>query len=175
MYPDMVVRCMDSTKSRYKFCIGFCSNCNHQGYITERLQKEHNCLNKHCHYFKPIKDNSYWRRKNEEDKVKQTIKRIRKERKQYENEILNRVPEDVKAVLSKHLYDKTYLLAIEGGYLSEDLFGDIDVNLYIKQISPEESTNFDVTFLKSLPEEMQERYRKEQQRIKNDQINKRRG
>lgn len=101
---------------------------------------------------------------------------MKKERRNIENEILNRVPEESKAILSKHLYDKTYLLAIEGDYLNnrEEIFGDMDVNIYIKKISPEEVQNYDVTFLKSLPEEMKERFKKEKQKIKNDR-EKRRG
>lgn len=41
--------------------VGFCHFKEHKGYITKDLLKQHDCLNKGCHYFQVFEDTEYWR------------------------------------------------------------------------------------------------------------------
>ena len=43
------IRCIDGIKRKHDI-IGYCSNLTHKGYLTKKLMKEHDCLNKECKY-----------------------------------------------------------------------------------------------------------------------------
>lgn len=58
-------RCIDGRITGCGNCVGYCKYYEHPGFLTPKLQKQHNCLGKRCFYylpkarsvsFKPIKD-----------------------------------------------------------------------------------------------------------------------
>lgn len=44
-------RCIDGSIHGCSVCLGLCQYHGHPGYLTEKLMKEHQCLEKGCHYF----------------------------------------------------------------------------------------------------------------------------
>ena len=167
IYPDMVVYCIDHTKCRYKYCVGYCSNRLHRGYISARLLKEHQCLEKNCHYFKKISSCSYWYTMEKNEKVKAEIKRIRKERKDMEKSIVECVPKGVEVLLCKHLYDEMYLLIIQNDTpISYTYFKNLPIQIYIKNypFSKMSKENLDITYYLLLPEEMREKHKEYKRR-----------
>lgn len=159
-YPEMTVFCVNHTRCRYKYCVGYCSNQLHRGYLSKRLLEEHKCLEKECRYLKKIHSNSYWRKKEKKEREKTEIKRIRKERKDIEKSIIECVPEGVEILLCKYLYDKTYFLIIQSNTpISYNYFKDLPVHVYIKNYPFCNKNNLDVTYHLLLPEEMREKHK----------------
>lgn len=60
---NYVRRCINGKTAGCSKCVGYCMCQEHEGYLTNELRKEHDCINKQCsHYIaKPAKEknNSY--------------------------------------------------------------------------------------------------------------------
>lgn len=68
-----------------KKLVGCCHNRLHPGKMTEKLMKEHGCLQKGCWFFEKYPEASYWinhEKKTEEKKAAKTQKRLKMEQKQ---------------------------------------------------------------------------------------------
>ena len=173
-YPDTLVNSIDGRKIRYKYCVGFCKNKEHIGYINKRLLKGHCCIEKSCYYFRPIKSNSYWIQKEIIDIEKNKIKEIRKEHKSIENSIMEQTPNEFKPIFCKYLYDDLYLLVIQSeNRIDLSIYKNLNVSIFVKSISQHETGNIELTFHLLLPEEMREKYKSEKQKIKNDKNRRR--
>lgn len=48
-----VRKCINGRNTGCGNCVGFCKFAGHPGYLTQDLRREHDCLNKHCHYYLP--------------------------------------------------------------------------------------------------------------------------
>lgn len=46
-------RCIDGKITGCGNCVGYCKYCEHPGFLTLKLQKEHDCLGKECAHFLP--------------------------------------------------------------------------------------------------------------------------
>jgi len=46
-------RCIDGSITGCGKCIGYCQFREHPGYLTKKLRKEHDCINKGCRYYIP--------------------------------------------------------------------------------------------------------------------------
>lgn len=46
-------RCIDGHITGCGKCVGYCTYEEHSGFLTERLCKEHNCIEKGCYYYLP--------------------------------------------------------------------------------------------------------------------------
>lgn len=46
-------RLIDGTITGCGKCVGYCQYCEHPGFLTKELRKQHNCLGKECHYYVP--------------------------------------------------------------------------------------------------------------------------
>ena len=44
-------RCINGQITGCGKCVGYCTFCEHPGYLTKELRKEHNCIKKNCHYY----------------------------------------------------------------------------------------------------------------------------
>lgn len=172
------VKCIDGCRRHYKYCIGFCNNICHKGFITKRALEEHKCIEKKCTFLDPIKTHNYWISMKQKIIHKEEIKEIRKKRKNDERAILANVKElvqdDVELVMCKHLYYSTYLLIImKPGYINEEVLQDIsnklNVCIYVKSIYERQRQNIQYIYDSLLPENMREQLRK----YKNDQKRKR--
>lgn len=68
-----------------KKLVGCCHNRLHPGKMTEKLMKEHGCLQKDCWFFEKYPEANYWinqEQKKEEKKAAKTQKRLKMEQKQ---------------------------------------------------------------------------------------------
>lgn len=52
-----VRKCINGRNTGCGNCVGFCKFSGHPGYLTRDLRREHDCINKKCHYYiqKPIR------------------------------------------------------------------------------------------------------------------------
>lgn len=46
-------RCIDGSVTNSGNCVGYCTYCGHQGFITSALRKKHDCIHKGCNYYVP--------------------------------------------------------------------------------------------------------------------------
>ncbi len=46
-------KCIDGKVTGSGNCVGYCQYCQHPGYLTKELRKEHNCIKKGCNYYLP--------------------------------------------------------------------------------------------------------------------------
>ena len=44
-------RCIDGSVTGCGKCVGYCSFCEHPGYLTKELRKQHDCIKKGCYYY----------------------------------------------------------------------------------------------------------------------------
>ena len=44
-------KCIDGSVTGSGNCVGYCRFCEHPGYLTKELRKEHDCIKKGCHYY----------------------------------------------------------------------------------------------------------------------------
>ena len=44
---------IDGNRTGCGKCVGYCSFCEHPGYLTKELRKQHDCIKKGCHYYVP--------------------------------------------------------------------------------------------------------------------------
>ena len=51
-------RCIDGRITGAGNCVGFCHYCEHPGYLTKELRKEHDCIKKACCHYAPKERNS---------------------------------------------------------------------------------------------------------------------
>lgn len=46
-------RCINGQITGSSACVGYCQYCEHPGYLTKELRKQHNCIQKECRYYVP--------------------------------------------------------------------------------------------------------------------------
>lgn len=46
-------RCIDGSFTGCGNCVGYCQYREHPGFLTQKQRKEHNCIDKQCHYYIP--------------------------------------------------------------------------------------------------------------------------
>lgn len=46
-------RCIDGSLTSCGKCVGYCQYREHPGFLTQKQRKEHDCINKRCHYYLP--------------------------------------------------------------------------------------------------------------------------
>lgn len=46
-------RCINGQITGCGNCVGYCTFHEHPGYLTQKLRKEHDCIKKGCHYYRP--------------------------------------------------------------------------------------------------------------------------
>ena len=46
-------KCIDGKVTGQSCCVGYCSYCEHSGFLTKALRKQHDCIKKGCHYYIP--------------------------------------------------------------------------------------------------------------------------
>lgn len=44
-------KCIDGKITSCGNCVGYCMYCEHSGFLTKELRKEHNCIGKQCHHY----------------------------------------------------------------------------------------------------------------------------
>ena len=153
-----MVRCIDNIFRRYDYCIGFCNNECHKGFINKKLLEEHKCIEKKCTFIDPIEDHPFWINRKNKEKRKAKNKEIKKTEKLILEKAKEILGESVELVMCKHLYDSLYLLVVIkpkfSFILPKDIFNDFDVNVYIKTIFKYQQQNIEYTYERLLPENM---------------------
>ena len=44
-------KCIDGRITGCSKCVGYCEYDGHPGFLTEKLRRKHDCLNKQCYYY----------------------------------------------------------------------------------------------------------------------------
>ena len=47
------LRCIDGQHTNCGNCVGYCRYAMHEGFLTRKQRKEHNCIGKQCDYYLP--------------------------------------------------------------------------------------------------------------------------
>ncbi len=71
-----VRRCINGVKTGCNKCVAYCRYDGHPGFLTEKQRKEHNCIEKGCHYYVAKERANEPRHKNECEAYLQLIKSI---------------------------------------------------------------------------------------------------
>lgn len=58
--------------------IGYCHSGQHQGFMSEKMLKQHGCLSKQCPYLQKYEDKEFWIRRAEIKELKKLKKEANK-------------------------------------------------------------------------------------------------
>lgn len=78
-YTNEKKRTIDGSYCACSKVIGYCHCKLHKGCLTARLMKEHECVQKGCHYFEKHEDALFWQTKNKNKEEKKAAKALRKQ------------------------------------------------------------------------------------------------
>lgn len=127
-------RCSDENR------VGYCWSEIHRGYLTQKLLKEHQCIEKECKHFQKFEDAPYWKNK---EKAKENKKREKENKKRTEEEktiILNRIrkltQDDEEFFAVSVEKEKQYYIV---RYIK---FGFINMSSYIQKFKEDMGKNF---------------------------------
>ncbi|MCL1912243.1 MAG: hypothetical protein FWG13_08560, partial [Leptospirales bacterium] len=67
---EKLVKTIHGHRCKQSKAVGFCYNINHKGYVTKRLLKEHECLEKQCFLLEKL-GHDYWRQMEADKKQRQ--------------------------------------------------------------------------------------------------------
>lgn len=73
--------------------IGYCHCKLHKGCLTAKLMREHECVQKGCHYFEKHEDALFWQTKNKNKEEKKAAKAMRKQLEKEQENALNAIRE----------------------------------------------------------------------------------
>lgn len=73
--------------------IGYCHCKLHKGCLTAKLMREHECVQKGCHYFEKHEDALFWQTKNKNKEEKKAAKAMRKQLEKEQETALNAIRE----------------------------------------------------------------------------------
>lgn len=79
------IKVNQSEVTEYNEIIGFCHNKLHKGHLTQKLIKQHECLEKQCKYLEKYTDKPFWKHLEKKKLAKQNHKNYKKRKKELEN------------------------------------------------------------------------------------------
>ena len=113
--------------------VGYCHCKLHKGHLTANLMREHECVQKGCHYFEKYEDAAFWQIKSKNKEEKKAAKAMRKQLEREQEEALSAI----RALTAK---DDTFF-AIRVGKTDELLivhyikYGWIDMSRLVYELS----------------------------------------
>lgn len=156
------VKYIDGNWRYFKKCVGYCNNNIHKGFLTPKLYDQHKCFEKNCSFFDGRENHPYILMKKE----KQNAKKRKKETRNNEREIIkfanDVLPNNIKTIFCKHLYDSTFLLVLHSisWCNCDELFKKMQFDIYVKFIHERQVANIKYTYESLLPEDMKAKAKK---------------
>lgn len=160
------VKCIDGNWRYYKNCIGYCNYCIHKGFLTVKLYDKHKCFEKNCPYFDGKENHPYILMKKEKRNAKERKKEIRNNEREIIKFANDALPDNIKTIFCKHLYDSTFLLVLHSISLCncDELFKKMPFDIYVKFIHERQIANIKYTYTSLLPEDMKVKAKKNKQK-----------